>query len=184
MDTTTTATFCEDSGRVYGRSVIGFGVIVVGIGVISLLGPLLWPGTDIVVSGLVGILIVLASVPIFRWGRRLSHIALIARADGVEIRNPRHDHILSWDEIRGFEPGYVSGVSAARGDIPVVVLVRRNGHRIVVQALRVDYGPFKNKQAEARVQRLCRSIESHRPEPTAPAEVPMSRGSAHGAGRA
>ena len=184
MATSNTVTFYEDSGRTYGRNVIGFGVIIAGIGVISLLGPLLWPGTNIVASTLVGILIVLATVPLFRWGRRLLRIALIAGPDGVEIRGPVQNHALSWDEISGFELGHVSGVSAFRGEIPVVVLRQPDGHRIVVQALRVDYGPFKTKQAEARVQRLCQSIESHRPASAAGAEVAVTGGSARPAGRA
>ncbi|HTX07913.1 MAG TPA: PH domain-containing protein [Solirubrobacteraceae bacterium] len=183
MDTSRSATFYEDSGRVYGRQATGFVLIIAAVGVISLLSPVLWPGTSIVVAVLVGIAILLLSVPLFRWGRRLGSVALIAGPDGVEVRNPVHDEKLAWDEIRAIQPGHVSGVSAFRGEIPVVVIERRDGHRIVAQALRVDYGPLKQKQAEARVQHLCQSIESHRPAPPGLAAVPVSGASTGGAGR-
>jgi Bacterial PH domain len=158
-----TRTFHEDSGRCYGRHVTGFAAIFAAFGVAVMISPLRWHGTSIALSLLVGLAIIAATVPLFRWGRRLSRVALVTSPSGVQIRGPIRDHELTWDQIRAFTPGWVSAVSAFRGEMPVVVAELADGRRLVVQALRVDYGPFKNKEAEAKVHHVCEQIERQRP---------------------
>lgn len=155
-------TFYEESGRAYGRHAAGFAAIVAAFGVIVMISPLRWKGTSIPLSIGLGLVFIALSAALFRWSRRLRRVALITTAAGITIKGPRHDHQLRWDQVRGFTPGWVSGV-AARAEMPVVVAELVDGRRIVVQALRVDYGPFKAKQAEARVRHLCQEIERRRP---------------------
>ncbi len=160
-----TRTFYEDSGRVYGHHAKGFAAIFAAFGVVVMFSPLRWKGTSVVLAILIGLAIVALTVPLFRWARRLSRVALITSRSGVRILGPLHDHELTWDQIRAFTPGRVSGISAFRGQMPVVVAELVDGRRIVVQALRVDLGPLHNDKAEARVERLCKQLEDQRPRP-------------------
>jgi hypothetical protein len=59
----------------------------------------------------VGIAILALTIPVFRFARRLRHIALIARPDGVTILGPLKNHELKWSEIRAFTPGGAARVA-------------------------------------------------------------------------
>ena len=158
-----TRTFFEDSGRVYGRHAKGFAAIFAAFGVVVMLSPLRWAHTSVVVAIVVGLGIVALSVPLFRWGRRLSRVALVTSPSGVRVLGPLHDHELAWDQVRRFTVGQVSGISAFRGEMPVVEAELSDGRRIVVHALRVDLGPLRNQEAQERAENLCRQIEARRP---------------------
>lgn len=94
------------------------------------------------------------------------------------IRGARRDQRLAWEEIRGFTLGWAPSISPLRAGIPVVVAERVDGGRVMLNALRVDYGPFRNNDAEARVHRLCDQLEHCRPSSQPAAAVTRASGHA------
>ncbi len=174
MDTAKPRSFSEPSGRVYGRIPSGLGIALAISGIALVLAPLRWHGSSPAWSVL-GVVLVAGSVPLFRWAHRLGRLDVQASGDGVLIRGGLRDQRLSWAEIRGFTPGWAPSISPLRASIPVVVAERADGGRVMLNALRVDYGPFRTKDAEARVHRLCEELERCRPS-SPPAAVPTGSG--------
>lgn len=169
MDRAKPRTFSEPSGRVYGRFPSALAIALAMSGIALVLAPLRWHGSSVAWSA-VGVVVIAASVPLFRWAHRLGRLAVQVSPDGLKIHGPLHDRELAWSEIRAFTPGGAPSISPLRESIPVVVAELVDGRRVVLDALRVDRGPFGTEEAQAHVRRLCDELERCRPrsQPAAP----------------
>ena len=161
-----TRTFYRAAARRYGYPVLMFGLIWAFCGVYGgLLAPVVWSGTNVFVAEPLGLVVTASAIWVLMVGVRFLRIALIAGPFGVRVRGPRHDHVLSWDQIRRFDQGRVGGWTIAGSDNPVVVVVPVDGKPIVVHALRVDHGTKGDDRAVHEVQELCAELEAMRPTP-------------------
>jgi Bacterial PH domain len=177
MDEPGTRTFYRAPARRYGYPVLIFGLIWAFCGIYAgLLAPVVWSGTNAFVAEPVGLVVTASAVWVLVVGVRFLRIALIASPSGVRVRGPLHDHTLSWEQIRGFEQGRVSGWTFAGADNPVVVVAPVSGKPIVVHALRVDRGTKGDAPAMREVEQLCAEIEAIRPTPRAKAVPSLSAG--------
>ena len=166
MDEAAAQTFYRAGARRYGYGVLMFGLIWAFCGIYGgLLAPVVWSGTNAFIAEPLGLLVTASAVWLLVVGVRFFRIALIAGPSGVRVRGPIHDHALTWDQIRSFEQGRVSGWSIAGSNNPVVVLRPVEGDPITVHALRVDRGTKHDARAVREVQELCDQLEALRPTP-------------------
>jgi hypothetical protein len=158
--------FYRAAARRYGYPVLMFGVIWAVCGIYAgLLAPVVWAGTNVFVAEPLGLIVTAFAVWVLVVGVRFLRIVLIAGPSGVRVRGPIHNHVLSWDQIRNFDQGRVSGWSIAGSDNPVVVIHPVDGDPITVHALRVDHGVKGDARAVREVQELCNELEAMRPTP-------------------
>jgi len=177
MDESGTRTFYRAAARRYGYPVLVFGLIWAFCGIYAgLLAPVVWSGTNAFVAEPLGVVLTASAIWVLVVGVRFLRIALIAGSSGVRVRGPLHDHNLSWDQIRGFDQGRVSGWTFAGSDNPVVIVAPVSGKPIVVHALRVDRGTKGDARAVREVEQLCAEIEAMRPTPRFRAVPSLSAG--------
>ena len=177
MDEPGTRTFYQARARWYGYPVLIFGLIWAFCGIYAgLLAPVVWSGTNAFVAEPLGLILTASAIWVLVVGVRFLRIALIAGPSGIRVRGPLHDHTLSWNQIRGFDQGRVSGWTFAGSDNPVVVVAPVGGKPIVVHALRVDRGTKDDARAVREVEQLCAEIEAMRPTPRVRAVPSLSAG--------
>jgi hypothetical protein len=131
-------------------------------GVAFLLAPLRW-GSSAAIALPLAIVAFAAAYWLWRTSRRLREASLTAGSDGVTIVNGGRARELTWDQITRFRPGTVTGASAFRGPVPVVIADLTDGSSVTIDALRVDHGRAAADRDRSRVEELCRQVEALRP---------------------
>jgi hypothetical protein len=165
------------SSRTYrGTDTGGIGGFVsifpAGLGICAiafLIAPFRW-GTSPAIGVPVALVFFAAAYGLWRLSRRLRRASLTVGPDGVAIVNAGRRRELSWSEVTRFRAGTTPATSAFRGEVPVVVAELADGGSVAIDALKVDHGRLGAHRDQARVEQLCKQIESYRPARPAPAQ--------------